>query len=55
MEIAEEMAARDAMRNIFNTAEASTPLPFGQPASGSDKPNKTLAEFTIEAKNIINC
>eukprot|EP00090_Calanus_glacialis_P004429 TRINITY_DN13304_c0_g1_i1.p1 TRINITY_DN13304_c0_g1~~TRINITY_DN13304_c0_g1_i1.p1 ORF type:complete len:341 (-),score=124.87 TRINITY_DN13304_c0_g1_i1:38-1060(-) len=55
MEIAEEMAARDALRNIFNTAEASTPLPFGHPASGSDKPNKVLAEFTVEAQNIINC
>ena len=57
MEIAEEMAARDALRNIFNTGEAAAPLPFGQAAAaeGSGKQNKTLAEFTVEAQNIIHC
>jgi len=55
IEIAEEMAARDALRNIFHTAEASAPLPFGKDASGSENPNIALADFTVEASNIINC
>merc|ERR1719508_380793 len=55
VEIAEEMAARDALRNIFNTAEASAPLSFGKAATGSDKPNIALAAYTVEAGNLINC
>jgi len=55
VEIAEEMAARDALRNIFNTAEASAPLSFGKAATGSDKPNIALADYTVEAVNLINC
>lgn len=55
IEIAEEMAARDALRNIFNTSDARAPLPFGQEASGNDNPNIALAEFTVEATNLINC
>merc|ERR1712096_59574 len=56
-ETVEEMAARDALRNIFNTAEASAPLPFGKEAigNGSDIPNKALADYTVEAENLINC
>merc|ERR1719483_932162 len=49
VEIAEEMAARDALRNIFNTGEAAAPLPFGKPAAGSGEQNTNLAEFTVEA------
>jgi len=56
VEIAEEMAARDALRNIFNTGEAAAPLPFGQAAAAeSGKQNKTLAKFTVETQNIIHC
>ena len=55
LEIAEEMATRDALRNIFNTEEGTSPLPFGQQASGSEKPNIALADFTVEAHNLIKC
>jgi len=55
LEIAEEMAARDALRNIFDTNEARTPLPFGQPASGSSSLNKPVSEVKIEAQNIVKC
>jgi len=57
LEIAEEMAARDALRNIFDTGEARAPLPFGQPelASASSGQNKSLSEVTVEPQNIISC
>lgn len=32
MDIAEEMAARDALRRLFGTVESATPLPFGDRA-----------------------
>merc|ERR1712001_13850 len=38
LEIAEEMAARDCLRNFFQTAEFSPPQPFGRGAS-RDNPN----------------
>lgn len=31
-EIAEEMAARDALRRLFGTAEENAPLPYGEKA-----------------------
>ena len=55
LDIAEEMAARDALRNIFNTHEARDPLPFGHPASGNMASNKTLAEVKVETQNIVQC
>jgi len=55
LDIAEEMAARDALRNIFKTHEARPPLPFGQPASGNIAENKPLAEVKVEAQNIVQC
>jgi len=54
LDIAEEMAARDALRNIFNTHEARAPLPFGQPASGIAT-NIPLAEVKVESQNIVQC
>ena len=32
IEIAEEMAARDALRRIYGTGEETTPLPYGDRA-----------------------
>ena len=32
VEIAEEMAARDALRRIYGTEEEATPLPYGEKA-----------------------
>lgn len=32
LEIAEEMAARDALRRLFGTGEEAAPLPFGEKA-----------------------
>ena len=32
LEIAEEMAARDALKRIYNTSESGGPLPFGDKA-----------------------
>merc|ERR1719357_823497 len=55
LDIAEEMAARDALRNIFKTHEARPPLPFGQPASGNTAENRPLAEVKVEAQNIVQC
>ena len=31
-EIAEEMAARDALRRLYNTGEDSAPIPYGDKA-----------------------
>ena len=47
LDIAEEMAARDALRNIFKTHEARAPLPFGQPVAGNASSNKPLSEVKV--------
>ena len=54
LEIAEEMAARDCLRNFFKTAEFSPPQPFGRGAS-KDNPNTGINDYKVEANNIINC
>jgi len=57
LEIAEEMAARDALRNILGTAEHSQSPPWGrEPGPGAgDKPNTNMESLTVEPRNIINC
>ena len=57
LEIAEEMAARDALRNILGTAEHSQPRAWGSepgPEDG-DKPNTSIESLSVEPRNIINC
>ena len=57
LEIAEEMAARDALRNILGTAEHSQSPPWGrEPGPGAgDKPNTNMESLSVEPRNIINC
>ena len=46
--IAEEMAARDALRNIFGFHDSAKPLPFGkefQKLKVKSTPNPTLEEW----------
>jgi len=55
LEIAEEMAARDALRNIFQTAEHSAPRPFGRDTEGGDTPHADMGSMALEPRNIVNC
>ena len=55
LEIAEEMAARDALRNIFQTAEHSAPRPFGRDTVGGDTPHADMGSMALEPRNIVNC
>jgi len=55
VDIAEEMAARDALRNIFDIKEASYPLPFGQDVAQSGNPNQYLNNYSVNPANIIHC
>ena len=55
LEIAEEMAARDALRNIMQTAEHSQPRPWGRDLGPRDQPNTSLENLSVEPRNIINC
>jgi len=45
LEIAEEMAARDALRRFFKTTDSMTPLPVDAPVS-STKPNLPVQDWT---------
>ena len=57
LEIAEEMAARDALRNIFQTAEYSSPKPFGQDVTkeSTDGHHVNLDSYSVKPQNIISC
>jgi len=55
LEIAEEMAARDALRNILQTAEHSQPRPWGRDLGARDQPNTSIESLSVEPRNIINC
>lgn len=55
LEIAEEMAARDALRNILQTAEHSQPRPWGRDLGARDQPNTSIEGLSVEPRNIINC
>jgi len=50
VEIAEEMAARDALRNIFKTNEQMSPLPLGKKATIDSQPGPNLfvSEWTSQ-------
>ena len=53
VEIAEEMAARDALRQIFNTSETMSPLPLGQKATIQPNvtPNMSVGNWETPDKN----
>ncbi|CAG0895410.1 unnamed protein product [Darwinula stevensoni] len=62
LEIAEEMAARDALRRLFHLEDSASPLPFGKqgqdlPVPHADKPNLPATKWTsLEAtKNVVSC
>jgi len=53
LETAEEMAARDALRTMFDTGEASKARDWGGPGRGdSDTPNPALATYTLQAADL---
>ena len=52
--IAEEMAARDALRNIFQTTEYSAPPSYRLPEDMTAQ-NSTLNEYKTEPRNIVMC
>jgi hypothetical protein len=54
VEIAEEMAARDALRRLFRTDDARTPLPMGDESLAQldvkrDKPNQSVKQWSERA------
>jgi len=55
LEIAEEMAARDALRNIFQTAEHSPPQPWGRSLEAAAQPNTNIDNLSVKPRNIVNC
>lgn len=62
IEIAQDMAARDALRRLFHTRENMRPLPFNsQPnlavvTQKADKPNLSIDEWnSAKFKNIVKC
>ena len=48
VDIAEEMATRDALRRLFGTAEDSAPLPFGEKARKYSKMINSIYEILRE-------
>ncbi|XP_023349039.1 39S ribosomal protein L44, mitochondrial [Eurytemora carolleeae] len=55
VEVAEEMAARDALRRLFKTTDCMKPLPVHSPSISSTKPNKSIQDWRIEDQpNIVN-
>ena len=54
LDIAEEMAARDALRNIFQTAEHSDPRPYGQELPETSA-HVNIESYSVEPRNIISC
>jgi len=55
LDIAEEMAARDALRNIFKTSESVSPFPFGEKYQVNDKPNSSLTDYSFDPQNLVQC
>jgi len=57
LDIAEEMAARDTLRNIFGTSEFSPPLPHGKHVSDvtRESENVSIGEYSVDPRNLINC
>merc|ERR1712211_113776 len=51
--IAEDMAARDALRNIFRTAEYNSPPKYSNLTS-RDNSNQTISDYKVDS-NIIFC
>jgi hypothetical protein len=49
VDIAEEMAARDGLRRLFQTTEHSAPLPFGQRAREFSKIVNQVFEKNLQA------
>ena len=50
LDIAEEMSARDALRNIFQTAEHSDPRPYGQELPETSAPHVNIESYAVEPK-----
>jgi len=57
LDIAEEMAARDSLRNIFGTSEFSSPLPHGRHVDDvtRESENVAIGDFSVDPRNLINC
>ena len=51
LEIAEEMAARDALKRIYNTGESVGPLPFGDKARKHAGAINSIIMSEINSKN----
>merc|ERR1712029_975108 len=55
LDIAEEMAARDTLRNIFGTSEFSPPLPHGKHVSDTRVGERAHRKYSVDPRNLINC
>jgi large subunit ribosomal protein L44 len=47
-EVAEEMAARDALRRLFKTTDCMNPLPVHSPSNPQSKPNQTIQDWKMD-------
>ena len=54
MDVAEEMAARDALRRLVGTDEARAPVPFGERARKHSRDINSVYESLAKKLNIDN-